>query len=63
MRVRRRLLDRLLSVLWPVRRYRCVESDCFWEYNQRWRDRPIDADDAVHQGSPVLDPSRLGPLP
>lgn len=31
MRIRRRLDDRVLSVLCEVRRYRCMNSGCLWE--------------------------------
>jgi len=30
-RVRRRFADRLLSLVRPVRRYRCRRADCLWE--------------------------------
>ncbi len=30
-RVRRRLVDRLLSLFAPVHRYRCRQHDCQWE--------------------------------
>lgn len=34
-RIRRRLVDRLISVFVPVRRFRCVYLGCFWEGNLR----------------------------
>ncbi|GIX28408.1 MAG: hypothetical protein KatS3mg123_2289 [Burkholderiales bacterium] len=30
-RIRRRPVDRLLSLLYPVRRYRCFNPACRWE--------------------------------
>ena len=35
MRIRRRPVDRLLSVFVPVRRFRCVNFRCIWEGNVR----------------------------
>ena len=32
-RIRRRLVDRLLSVAYPVRRYQCQRVRCGWEGN------------------------------
>jgi len=32
-RVKRRLVDRLVSVFAPVQRFRCPELDCQWEGN------------------------------
>ena len=32
-RVRRRFVDRVISVLWAVRRYRCRNVLCVWEGN------------------------------
>jgi hypothetical protein len=34
-RVERRWFDRLLNVLMPVRRYRCVNAVCGWQGNLR----------------------------
>jgi hypothetical protein len=34
-RVRRRLIDRIVSVFVPVRRYRCRNDACSWEGNLR----------------------------
>ncbi len=34
-RVRRRLIDRLVSLFAPVRRYRCRNFSCRWEGNLR----------------------------
>jgi hypothetical protein len=36
-RIHRRLLDHLLSLLRPIRRYRCDNPACQWEGNLRWR--------------------------
>ena len=35
-RVRRRFIDRLLSLVYPVHRYRCRSFDCNWEGNLRY---------------------------
>jgi hypothetical protein len=32
-RVHRRLIDRVISVFWSVRRYRCETFSCQWEGN------------------------------
>jgi len=32
-RVRRRIGDRVLSLFWPLRRYRCQDVLCRWEGN------------------------------
>jgi len=39
-RINRRLIDRLFSVLIPVRRYRCEDFSCQWEGNIRAHSRP-----------------------
>ena len=36
-RIPRKALDRLISVAWPVRRYRCENFLCEWEGNLRHR--------------------------
>ena len=36
-RVSRRVVDMLLSVFMPVRRYRCISIECSWEGNLRAR--------------------------
>jgi hypothetical protein len=36
-RIRRRPIDRLLSLFFPVRRYRCVQFRCGWEGTLRVR--------------------------
>lgn len=36
-RVRRRLIDRLISLIFPVVRYRCSSMGCDWEGNLRQR--------------------------
>jgi hypothetical protein len=33
-RVRRRLVDRLISLAWPQRRYRCHSLGCQWQGNR-----------------------------
>lgn len=38
-RTRRRLIDRLISVIVPVYRYRCVALGCQWRGNMRQRRR------------------------
>ncbi len=38
-RVHRRFLDRLLSLVRPIRRYRCKGFHCNWEGNLRRPDR------------------------
>ena len=38
-RVHRRVVDRLLSLLRPIRRYRCKGFNCAWEGNLRRPDR------------------------
>lgn len=35
MRVHRRSVDRVLSVIWKVERYRCYNFQCQWEGNLR----------------------------
>jgi hypothetical protein len=35
MRIARRPIDRLISVVWPQHRYRCRVMDCGWEGNLR----------------------------
>ncbi len=40
-RVRRRFGDRLLSMVYPVYRYRCDSVDCHWEGNLRQPRRPL----------------------
>jgi len=32
-RVKRRLIDRLVSLIWPLHRYRCRSMGCGWEGN------------------------------
>jgi len=39
-RVRRRLIDKLLSIVIPVRRFRCVDAGCIWEGNVRRHRNP-----------------------
>ncbi len=34
-RVSRRLIDLLVSIFLPVRRYRCISMECSWEGNLR----------------------------
>lgn len=34
-RVRRRMVDKLISFLVPVNRHRCLNTDCRWEGNLR----------------------------
>ncbi len=63
-RVRRRLVDLLLNVVVPVRRYRCRGSDCGWEGNlRRSRGAPwSDSRGGDYDGSrKILEASRLGP--
>ena len=36
-RVKRRYVDRLISIVIPVHRYRCIASSCGWKGNLRVR--------------------------
>jgi hypothetical protein len=37
LRIQRHVVDRLISLAWPVRRYRCSNFLCEWEGNLRYR--------------------------
>lgn len=57
LRVRRRLLDRLISAVYPVHRYRCHSIVCHWEGNLPYRASLLDPRDAVGDDSPNLAPT------
>lgn len=40
-RVRRRVVDVLVCVFIPVRRYRCLSRDCSWQGNLRVKRHPL----------------------
>jgi hypothetical protein len=40
MRVPRRLVDRCVSLVFPVQRYKCLSPECLWEGNLRRTDDP-----------------------
>lgn len=45
LRVRRRIIDRMISLFVPVHRYRCNALGCTWEGNLRThRDAPVGGD-------------------
>ena len=46
-RIHRHPLDRLLSIIYPVRRYRCKRFRCGWEGTLRYR-RKTEAPAAGH---------------
>lgn len=68
-RIRRRLVDRIVSAIFPVRRYRCLAFFCCWEgtlpYKRSVRDRPkaakTGAPGAVSAGTIASDgPPQIG---
>lgn len=52
MRVPRRFVDRFVSLIFPVQRYKCLSPECLWEGNLRRIDDP-----ATEESS---EPSRRG---
>lgn len=62
-RLPRRWLDRMWSVLVPVRRYACRGFGCNWEGNLRWRDVRGLMGEPVHGPKKTLfiPPSQMGP--
>ena len=57
LRVRRRLLDRLISAVYPVHRYRCHSIICHWEGNLPYKATVLDPRDAVGDVSPNRAPA------
>jgi hypothetical protein len=59
-RVPRRVIDRLLSLVYPVRRYRCRSFICHWEGNLLYAARPSDGWEVAPTPSPTQAPARSG---
>ena len=55
-RIRRRWVDRLLSLLIPVRRYHCYSMGCNWTGRLRVRDHPLAESDAARRYDRRVDP-------
>jgi hypothetical protein len=58
-RIRRRLIDRLLSLVLRLQRFRCLEMGCSWESNLRVSHRSAHAGAPLHT-RPAPEPAGAG---